>query len=170
MASYVKVTGVPESLYAGLLVAVAGLLAWITGRAFVFPSLGPSAVVLAGTISSKSARGRLVIGSHVIGVLVGLACYHTLAPEGSIQAASGWFMADQARFVASGVASVALTAMGMHMTNTMHSPACATTLIVSLGFLPSPLDGAIIVTSVVVLYAAHALTARWGPWRVEDAP
>lgn len=162
-------TGVPESVYAGLLVAVAGLLAWVTGRPFVFPSLGPSAVVLAGTLDSEAGRARLVIGSHVIGVLVGLACYHAIAPAGSIQAASSLLALDQGRFVASGVASVAVTAAGMHLTDTVHSPACATTLIVSLGFLPDPLDGAIIVTSVVAMYAAHALVVRIGPWRTRGA-
>ncbi len=166
----VKVTGLPESLYAGLLVAVAGLLAWATGRPFVFPSLGPSAVVLAGTLSSKAGRAHLVIGSHAIGVLVGLACYHALAPEGSIQAASSLFALEQARFALSGIASVTLTAAGMHLTDTMHSPACATTLIVSLGFLPTPADGAIIMTSVIALYAVHAVVVKLGPWNGgEDA-
>lgn len=165
-----KVTGLPESLYAGLLVAVAGVLAWVTGRPFVFPSLGPSAVVLAGTLDSQAARGRLVIGSHTIGALVGLACYHAIAPEGSIQGASALFALEQALFVVSGVASVSLTAVGMHLTGTVHSPACATTLIVSLGFLPRVLDGAIIVTSVVALYIVHALVVRFGPWGPEAVP
>lgn len=159
-----KVTGVPESLYAGLLVAMAGALAWATGRPFVFPSLGPSAVVLAGTLASQAGSPRVVVGSHVIGVVVGLACYHLIAPEATIQTVTTSFAVDQARLVASGVASVALTAMGMHATDTMHSPACATTLIVSLGILPTLVDGGIIVAAVLVLYLVHAAVDALGPW------
>jgi hypothetical protein len=35
------------SLSAGLLFAVLGAVAWVTGQPFIFPSLGPSAFVLA---------------------------------------------------------------------------------------------------------------------------
>ena len=43
----------------------------------------------------------------------------------------------------------------MIATDTIHPPACATTLIVSLGLLSTPLEVAIIVASVVVLVAVH---------------
>jgi CBS-domain-containing membrane protein len=45
----------------------------------------------------------------------------------------------------------------MIATGTVHPPACATTLIVSLGLLSTPAEVAIIVASVVVLVAFHAL-------------
>lgn len=44
------------SLYAGLVFTVLGLVAWATGRPFVFPSLGPSAFVLA--FDRRSERER----------------------------------------------------------------------------------------------------------------
>ena len=34
------------SLYSGLLFAVLGVIAWVSGQPFVFPSLGPSAFIL----------------------------------------------------------------------------------------------------------------------------
>jgi hypothetical protein len=43
----------------------------------------------------------------------------------------------------------------MIVTDTNHAPACATTLIVSLGLLPTPEQVGIIVASVVVLVAVH---------------
>lgn len=45
----------------------------------------------------------------------------------------------------------------MMATDTSHAPACATTLIVSLGLLSTPLQVSIIVVSVVVLVAVHAV-------------
>jgi len=44
----------------------------------------------------------------------------------------------------------------MLATDTEHAPACATTLIVSLGLLSTPIQAAIVVVSVVVLVAVHA--------------
>ena len=42
----------------------------------------------------------------------------------------------------------------------MHAPACATTLIVSLGLLSTPRQVAIILASVVVLVAVHRAVLR----------
>ena len=39
----------------------------------------------------------------------------------------------------------------------VHAPACATTLIVSLGVLPTPLDGALIMAAVAALFLTHRL-------------
>ena len=44
----------------------------------------------------------------------------------------------------------------MIATDTNHAPACATTLIVSLGLLSTPLQVGIMVASVVILVAVHA--------------
>lgn len=52
--------------------------------------------------------------------------------------------------------SVVATSWGMIATDTNHPPACATTLIVSLGLLSTALEVATIVISVVVLVATHA--------------
>jgi len=48
----------------------------------------------------------------------------------------------------------------MIATDTIHPPACATTLIVSLGLLSTPLQVTIIVVSVVVLVEFHQ-TVLW---------
>jgi hypothetical protein len=61
--------------------------------------------------------------------------------------------------VGSGVCSIVLTTWGMLATDTAHAPACATTLIVSLGLLSTPTEVAIIVVSVVVLVAVHRLAS-----------
>ncbi|MFC6787472.1 hypothetical protein [Halobaculum halobium] len=46
----------------------------------------------------------------------------------------------------------------MALTDTRHAPACATTLIVSLGLLPSVADAAVIALGVVALWGASLAT------------
>ncbi|MFC6768037.1 HPP family protein [Natrinema soli] len=148
-----------STLYVGVLLAVPGLLAWITGQAFIFPSLGPSAFLLATVRESEVTAPRRVIGGHGIGVVAGLIAYHAIAPDlgVSVTTAAPVLATAQLRFVASGVVAVVLTSGGMLATETVHPPACATTLIVSLGLLSSIVDGVLIMLAVVVLVAAHKL-------------
>ncbi|SEQ75679.1 HPP family protein [Natrinema salaciae] len=153
-----------STLYVGVLLAVPGLLAWLTGRAFLFPSLGPSAFLLATVRDGEVTAPRRVVGGHFIGVLAGLLAYHTIAPElgVSVTASAPMLATDQLRLVASGVLAVVLTSGGMLATETVHPPACATTLIVSLGLLSTFVDGALIMLAVVVLVVAHELVVS-GP-------
>lgn len=53
--------------------------------------------------------------------------------------------------------SVALTSAPMLATPARHAPACAATLIVSLGILASPRDALVMLGSVVALYWVHVL-------------
>lgn len=143
----------------GVLVAVAGAVATLTGSPFLFPSLGPSAYALVTAPGAASTTPRRVIGSHAVGVAAGLLSYHLLAagvvvtdlpPAGSL---------DLSLLMASGVLAVVLTAAGMVATDLRHAPACATTLIVGLGLLPTPREGIIVVVAVGLLVAVdHVLS------------
>ncbi|SHG47712.1 HPP family protein [Halobaculum gomorrense] len=148
---------VAGALYAAGLLAVAGALAWATGRALVFPSLGPSAYLLAAGSDRPSARALL--GGHAVGIFAGLLAYHGLADGAAITGALAAGGSAGARLAASAVASVGLTTLGMALTDTRHAPACATTLIVSLGLLPSPADAAVIAVGVFALWLASRATA-----------
>jgi len=57
---------------------------------------------------------------------------------------------------ASGTLATALTSALMIGTRSVHPPACATTLIVSLGLLSTPMEGGIIVGAVTMLYGLGA--------------
>jgi len=138
-----------------LLLLVPGSLAWLLGQPLIFPSLGPSALAL--VLDDKGNRARQVIGGHFFGVLSGLIAYHVLARGLSLAALTPALSADGLRIVASGVVSVGLTALGMLATRTTHAPACATTLIVSLGVLPSVPDGTLIMAAVVGMFLTHRL-------------
>jgi hypothetical protein len=149
-----------ETAYAGLLLAIPGAIAVATGQPLVFPSLGPSAYLLATRPFGEGATARRVVGGHAVGVLAGLVAYWSIAPGLVITTASPPVAGSQSLLVASAVASVALTTAGMAATETRHAPACATTLIVSLGLLARPVEAGGIVASVAVLYGVHAATRK----------
>ena len=153
-------TRVGTSLYAGFLFTVLGLVAWASGQPFVFPSLGPSAFILAFDRQGERTRTYRVVGSHLIGAVAGFLAYSLLAQGVVITTTPEAFSADGLRLAASGVLSIIATSWGMIATDTNHAPACATTLIVSLGLLSTPLQVVTIVVSVVVLVEVHAIVLR----------
>ncbi|MFB6123515.1 MAG: HPP family protein [Haloferacaceae archaeon] len=144
------------SLYAGLLLTVLGMLAWSSGQPFVFPSLGPTAFVLAFDRRSRRTEADRIVGSHLIGGVAGLVAWSVLAPGSTLTAPPPSFSAEGLRLVASATLSIVLTGWGMVATDSIHPPACATTLIVSLGLLSTPVQVAIIVASVSILVSFHA--------------
>jgi len=151
---------VGTSLYAGLLFTVLGAVAWASGQPFVFPSLGPSAYILAFDRRGERTRTYRVVGSHVIGAVAGLGAYWLVAPGVALTTLPPALSADGLRLAASGVLSIVATSWAMIATDTNHAPACATTLIVSLGLLSTPLQATIIVASVVGLVVVH-LSVMW---------
>ncbi len=144
----------------GLLIALLGLIVWATGRPFIFPSLGPTAFALALDPSDNTMRQ--VVGGHLCGVLSGLLVYQVTAAGLIVTTVHAPFSVSSLWLAASGSLSVALTAGSMLLTRTLHAPACATTLIVSLGLLSGVTEAAIIMGAVVLLYGAHSLTRQWG--------
>jgi len=142
---------VGTSLYAGLLFTVLGLNAWASGQPFIFPSLGPSAFILAFGRRSERTQTYRVVGSHFIGGVVGLLAWSLLAGGVSITATPAAFSMAGLRLAVSATASIVVTSWAMIATDAIHAPACATTLIVSLGLLSTPTQVAIIVVSVVLL-------------------
>jgi CBS-domain-containing membrane protein len=146
---------------AGLLFGCLGAVAWGTGAPFIFPSLGPTAFLLSIRPQGHNARRAwAVIGGHAWGVAAGLASYHLLLSGASLmdlQAPGTWVGLGLA---ASGTVATALTSALMIGTRSVHPPACATTLIVSLGLLSTPTEGAVIVGAVTTLYALGAASSR----------
>lgn len=146
------------SLKTALHIALLGLIVWVAGRPFIFPSLGPTAFALA--LHPQENTARQVLGGHLCGVLAGLLVYHVFASGLVVTTVHAPFSTGSLWLAASGALSVALTAASMLLARTVHSPACATTLIISLGLLPSVVEGGIIMAAVALLYGAHRLL-RW---------
>ena len=151
----VKAKNLRDLAHVCLLLLVPGSLAWLLGEPLIFPSLGPSALAL--VLDDKGNRARQVIGGHLVGVLRGLIAYHLLARGLALPALASALSTDGLRLVASGVISVGLTTGAMLATRTTHAPACATTLIVSLGVLPRATDGVLIMAAVTGMFLAHRL-------------
>lgn len=151
---------IATSLHTGLLVAVAGAFAWATGLPALFPSLGPSAFVLATFPESEASDPRRVIGSHVLGVVAGLLTYHLLASGIVVTGPIAPFSVAGFRLAVSGVGAIVLTVTGMLHFGVRHPPACATTLIVSLGLLSGLLGGVVVVVAVVLLVGVQTAILR----------
>jgi hypothetical protein len=147
---------VRDSVYAAALLAVTGVVAVASGSPFLFPSLGPSAYVLATVRDGERVAPQRVVGGHAIGVGAGLVAHHTLASGLVVTGDLAALSPAATLLAASAVVSVGLTTAGMLATDLVHPPACATTLIVALGLLPTIRDGGIILLAVGCLVAAHA--------------
>lgn len=142
----------------GFLLCVPALVAWISGRPFIFPSLGPSAFALVLDDQGKETGAR-VIGGHLVGVVGGIVAYHLLADGLALTHFPSSRSPDLLRLAASGILSVMLTTAGMLATKLEHAPACATTLIVSLGLLSSWWDAVFIMVAVAVMYGVQRVTS-----------
>jgi CBS-domain-containing membrane protein len=150
------------ALRAAALLVVSGLVAWATGLPALFPSLGPTAYVLALRPDAPESRPRRVLGGHALGVIAGLACYALLAAGTTVAAPPPAGSTAGLRLTVAGVVSVGLTTGAMLATDLRHAPACATTLIVSLGLLSTPHEGLLVVGSVAALVAVHRLAGLVG--------
>lgn len=146
---------VGTSLYAGLLFTVLGAIAWVSGQPFIFPSLGPTAFILAFERRGERTRSFRIVGSHIIGGIAGLLAYWLLASGVTITVTPPALSMEGFSLAASATLSIILTSWGMIATDTIHAPACATTLIVSLGLLSTPVQVGIIIVSVLILVGFH---------------
>lgn len=149
---------VGTSFYAGLLFVVLGTIAWVSGQPFIFPSLGPSAFILAFERQGEQTGSVRIVGSHLVGGAAGFLAWTLFAPDVAITATPPAYSLDGLRLAASATASVMITSGAMITTDTVHAPACATTLIVSLGLLSTPGQVGVIVASVIILVEFHAAT------------
>lgn len=128
----------------GLLAA----LARFTGEPYLFPSLGPTAIILFVTPEARVAAPRHVVLGHLLGVLCG---YGALWVTG-LQGAQPTFEVGvtAARVVAAAIA-LASTGGAMVAFDCQHPPAGATTLIVALGIMTQPAALAVLMAAVVLL-------------------
>ncbi|HET7324718.1 MAG TPA: HPP family protein [Halococcus sp.] len=152
---------ISQTITVGIHFVVLGLLTWATASPFLFPSLGPSAYLLAAGEgeSERASAPYHVIGGHLVAVISGFIAFHLLAPNvvitNVLSASSPASSVTLLRLAASSVAAMMGTTFFMLVTDTNHPAACATTLIVSLGVLSSLSEVAYIMLAVVVLVAIN---------------
>jgi hypothetical protein len=138
MASLPK-TPWPASLFEGVwsplagagLILLMGLLGLAAGKAWILPSLGPTAYLLAQHPAQPASRFWNIVVGHLVGVLAGFAAVWLLhawmAPNPMID---GTLTGSRilASVIALGLAMALLLALRAN-----HPPAAATTLMVTLG-------------------------------------
>jgi CBS-domain-containing membrane protein len=129
-----------------------GLVAFLTKQPYLFPSLGPTALILFVTPMAAVAAPRNVIYAHAIGAAAG---YAALLVTG-LEHAPPTFIAGvtSARIVAAALALAATGGFTVWL-NCQHPPAGATTLIVALGIMthPASLFTLMLAVSLLVLQA-----------------
>ena len=132
------------------MVGIVAVTAVVAGQPWLFPSLGPTAYLLAAYPQLPSSR----LYNCFIGHLVGLA-------SGFIAVAifGAWnepiVPLNDATWPRVGAAAVAmgLTVLVNHLLRSGHPPAAATTLLVALGTFHKAWDAALVGIGVVILLA-----------------
>ena len=145
--------GVRVGSYAAVVAVVVlgglGALAALFHQPYLFPSVGPTVMVLAERPRSASAHPRSVVLGHVVAVAAGLL---SLLVFGLWDAPPVLHAPSGAR-VGAVVVSAAVTTLVLQVLRSPHAPAGATTLIVSLGLLKAPRDLLAIVSAIMFVTA-----------------
>ena len=150
-----------------LAIAVTGLLALGLGQPMLFPSLGPTVMMLAQHPGRAVCEPRSVMLAHGAGLIAGWLSLELCGLRGTPSALAAGL--DAAHVVAAAL-SVALTVAATRLARAPHPPAGATTLIVSLGLLPTLFDllimWAAIACATTVMSAYNRCTGQPAPlWR-----
>lgn len=145
-------------------ILVLSLIAWASGALFIFPSLGPTAYILAFD-QKRSHSATVVIGGHACGILGGLVSYHLVVDPHNLLMLTEAVSSPGIYLGLGAVLAIAITTFLMLVFQVSHPPACATTLIISLGILPHWYDGFVILIAVVILYYTY-----WAYQKMTSSP
>lgn len=128
-------------------------LAYLTDTGLVFPALGPTIFLIFSRPMSPAASPRNVVLGHLMGCVCGWVSLSAVELLG-VQTV----FTDKVNYahVLSVALSLGLTTGLLILLRLEHPPAASTTLIVSLGFLSSIPDLAILMAAVVIV-AAQAI-------------
>jgi CBS-domain-containing membrane protein len=127
---------------------ILALIAMVFNMPLIFPSLGPTALLLFATPQQPSASPKNVLIGHAIGIFCGYGSLLLFGLTGH-----GSVLTEGVLFARVFAAALSLGGTGALMTifKTPHPPAGATTLIISLGFITQPYQLVIIEVAVAAL-------------------
>jgi CBS-domain-containing membrane protein len=153
--------GVPDYLWtplaAGLLVLVCGVAGLATQQLWLFPSIGPTAFLLAHSPEAPSSQPWNVIVGHLVGLAGGYLALALLHGDAAPTVFALHALVPVC--VWAGAFAVALTLAGQIATRSSHPPAAATTLLVALGGFRATVHDAlaVIVGILIVAVAVESL-------------
>jgi len=135
---------------AALMLLVVGLTAWAAGQPWLFPSLGPTAYLLAKYPTLPSSRMYNCFAGHLVGLaggFIAVAVFNAwqapIVPLNDVTAPRIW----------AATLAIALTVLGNSLLRSGHPPAAATTLLVALGTFKTAKDALIVIIGVLILVA-----------------
>ena len=149
-----RLATVPDAIWAPLsvtfLLAVPGVIGYLVGEPWLFPSLGPTAFLQAETPHLPSARLYNVLVGHLVGMLSAFAAVAFFGASNAPSVLSSHTL--PAVRLEAALLAVLLTMLGTSLLRASHPPASATTLLIALGGMQATLQEAgIICTGVVML-------------------
>ena len=150
MAVYVVVSGF-------ISIVLITLVADLAESHLIFPALGPTAFLVFSRPMSPAASPRNVVLGHLVGWFCGwgsLVAFGLLGDRPVFTAG-----VDLPRVLAVGL-SLALTSGVLVLLNLDHPPAASTALIISLGFMSTPRELAVLVLAVLLVTAQAILMNR----------
>lgn len=140
--------GVWAAVVSVVVLGTAGVVGLLLEQPWLFPSLGPTVMVIAETPRQAAAAPRNIVAGHLVGVAAG---YLALLVTGLAEAPSVVEQGVTVTRIGAACLSLALTALVLPAIGTPHPPAGATTLIVSLGILTTPRELLVVVLAVVLV-------------------
>jgi len=127
---------------------VVGLTAWWAGQPWLFPSLGPTAYLIAKYDNLPTSSVYNCIVGHLVGLAAGFlavaifnAWQAPIVPLHEVTSPRIW----------AATAAVALTILVNTLLRSGHPPAAATTLLVALGTFHTAWDAGLVITGVLIL-------------------
>ncbi|WP_298252056.1 HPP family protein [uncultured Arthrobacter sp.] len=142
--------GVYAAALSLLTLSAVGLIGLLTHMPWLFPSLGPTLMLFFESPDQPSSRPLNTLVGHGVGLAAGIACFYAFGIDGLQAAPVGGLTAAH---VLAGAVSVAATTLALTMLRLPHPPAGATTLIVSLGILHTPVHFLTMAAAVVAMTA-----------------
>jgi len=148
---------IPASLQDGIwapiaiavLVLATGLIGLACGQAWLLPSLGPTAFLLAQSPAHPSARFWNIVAGHALGLLAGFLAV-AICRAGQDPVVLADHLLTGPRLGASAL-GLALMLLFQSSTRSLHPPAAATAMLVTLGSLASPWDALRLLAAAALL-------------------
>lgn len=155
------------AVLSALVLATAGVVGLVAAQPWLFPSLGPTVMLFFESPEQPSSRPLNTIVGHCVGIAAGIACYTALGLAGQPSAPVGGLTVS---YVVAGALAVAITTAVLSLLKLPHPPAGASTLIVALGILHTPIELLSMVGAVLLITAIGWMINRLLLGRVSPAP
>lgn len=162
-------SAIVRAVLAGLMTLLAGVIGLALDRPMLFPSLGPTAYILANRPHEPSSSFYNTVIGHLIGIAAAFIAVSVTASEDTPSVLGDGDLVGE-RLWASLIA-VMLTVFVQLLLQATHPPAAATTLLITLGgFGLNGGDVVTIIAGVVIVATAGEAIRRLWSGRAGPAP